>query len=104
MFQHRHSPCSILRSMESVQKEHNISLKHYEITRLEKFSSFPLYIHHYVSTQTLTMLDLAINGISAEGAQHLAQALQNNKVGKIFFFSTIYSPLCFNTDSNHARS
>jgi hypothetical protein len=66
--------------------------------------SFPLGIHHYLSIQTLTTLDLQRNNIGAEGAQHLAQALQNNTVRDVFFVSTTYSTLSFNTDTHHAQS
>ncbi len=67
-------------------------------------SSFSLHIHHYLSLQTLTTLNLRSNDIDAEGAQHLAQALQNNTVRDVFFFSTTYSPLSFITDTHHAQS
>jgi Ran GTPase-activating protein (RanGAP) involved in mRNA processing and transport len=68
------------------------------------YSSFPLRIHHYISIQALTTLDLENNNIGAEGARRLAQALQNNTVIDVFFFSTKYSPLSFNTDTHHAQS
>jgi Ran GTPase-activating protein (RanGAP) involved in mRNA processing and transport len=42
--------------------------------------------------QTLTTLDLQENQIGDEGAQHLAQALQNNTARQLFFRSTVYSP------------
>jgi hypothetical protein len=67
-------------------------------------SSFPLRIHHYLSIQTLTTLNLFYNNIGAEGTQHLAQALQKNMVRDLFFFTTAYSPLSFDTDTHHARS
>jgi hypothetical protein len=49
-------------------------------------------------------LDLRSNNIGAEGAQHLAQALQNNTVRDVFFFSTTHSPLSFEADTHHAQS
>ncbi len=67
-------------------------------------SSFPLSIHHYLSIQTLITLNLGCNCIGDGGAQHLAQALQNNRVRDVFFFPTTYSPLSFNTDTHHAQS
>jgi Ran GTPase-activating protein (RanGAP) involved in mRNA processing and transport len=87
-----------------VQKEHNISLKHYKTTWLDTFSSFPSPIYHYLSIQTVTTLDLAWNQIGAEGAQHLAQALQNNMVRNVFFFSITYLSLRFNADTHQTRS
>ncbi len=54
--------------------------------------------------QILTMLDLYDNQIGTKGVQHLAQALENNTVRKVFFFSITYSPLFFNTDTHHAQS
>jgi hypothetical protein len=38
------------------------------------------------------MLDLELNNIDDEGAEHLAQALQNNTVRQVLFGSTAYSP------------
>jgi Ran GTPase-activating protein (RanGAP) involved in mRNA processing and transport len=35
--------------------------------------------------QTLTTLDLKDNGVGAEGAQYLAQALHSNKVRELLF-------------------
>jgi hypothetical protein len=53
--------------------------------------------------QALMTLDLACNQIGAEGAQHLAQALQNNTVRDVFFFPTTCSLLSFNTGTDHAQ-
>jgi hypothetical protein len=53
-------------------------------------SSFPLRIHHYLSIQTLTTLDLEYNHIGGVGAEHLAQALKSNTVRDVFFFSNTY--------------
>ena len=39
-----------------------------------------IYTNYYVSTQALITLNLGGNNIGDEGAQHLAQALQNNTV------------------------
>jgi nucleoside-diphosphate-sugar epimerase len=47
---------------------------------------------------------LGWNNICDEGAQHLAQALQNNTVRQFVFLSTVYPPLSFNIDTHHARS
>jgi hypothetical protein len=66
-------------------------------------SSFAQRIHDYLSIQTLTTLNLRSNHINDEGGQHLAQALQNNTVRDVFFFSISYSPLSFNTDTHQAR-
>jgi hypothetical protein len=66
-------------------------------------SSFAQRIHHYLSIQTLTTLNLRSNHIHDEGAQHIAHALQNNTVRDMFFFSITYSPLSFNTDTQQAR-
>jgi hypothetical protein len=51
---------------------------------------FSLPIHHYVSTQTLTTLSLSRNQIVAKGAEHLAQALENNMVRRGFFSLRIH--------------
>jgi lysophospholipase L1-like esterase len=67
-------------------------------------SYLPLRIHPYLSIQTLTTLNLGCNDIEGEGAQHIAQALQNNTVRDVFFFSTTHSSLSFITDTHHARS
>jgi hypothetical protein len=40
-----------------------------------------------------------MNNISAEGAQHLAQALHNNTVRQLVFSSTAYTPLSINIDT-----
>jgi hypothetical protein len=50
------------------------------------------------------MLNLARNQIGDVGAQHLAQALQNNTVKDVFFFSITYSSLSFNADTHDTRS
>jgi hypothetical protein len=52
----------------------------------------------------LTTVNLGCNKINAEGAQYLAQALENNMVSKVFFFFITYSPLCLNTGTDHVRS
>jgi Ran GTPase-activating protein (RanGAP) involved in mRNA processing and transport len=57
-----------------------------------------------IFVQTLTTLNLHGNKIGAEGAQHLAQALQNNTVRQVLFRSAVYSLLYFDTDAHHARS
>jgi hypothetical protein len=87
-----------------VMRGHNIWHKHYKTTRQDNFSFDRLYIHHDISIQTLTKLDLQSNQISAEGAQHLAQALQNNAVRQVLFRSTVYSLWYFNTDTHYTRS
>jgi hypothetical protein len=43
------------------------------------------------------------NEIGDEGAQHLPQALQKNRVKQIVFFSTRYQSLSFNIDTQHAQ-
>jgi hypothetical protein len=53
--------------------------------------------------QKLTTLDLGHNQIGDQGAQHLAQALQNNTVRQVLFLTTAYSPLSFNTDTHQAQ-
>ncbi len=87
-----------------MQKEHNILLEHYKTIRWRMCSSFSLCIHHYLSIQTLTTLNLGRNNIGAAEAQHLARALQNNTVKDVYFFRTTYSSLCFNTDADHTPS
>ncbi len=104
IFQCRNWPPSILDTTKSVIKEPNILLKHYKTTPWDKCFSLPLRIHHYLSIQTLTKLNLEYNQIGVDGARHLAQALQNNTVRDLLFFSTAHSPLSFNTDTHHAQS
>ncbi len=87
-----------------MQKEHNIWLKRYKTTRSETFSSSPRCVHYYLSIQALTMLNLKSNQIGAEGAQHLAQALQNNRVRDVFFFPNTYLSLSLNAGTHDARS
>jgi hypothetical protein len=48
----------------------------------------------YYFPQILTILDLSVNEIGAQGAEHLANALQQNKVtglAQIFF---LFNSLC----------
>jgi hypothetical protein len=104
IFQYRHSRTSIFEATISVLEGHNIWHKHYRTTRWDKISFDRLYSHHDISMQTLTTLDLYNNNIGAEGAQHLAQALQNNTVRQDLFRSTIYSPWYFNADTYHPQS
>ncbi len=58
----------------------------------------------YTFVQTLTTLNLAWNDIHDEGAEHLAQVLQNNTVKQVLFGLTVYSPFCINTDTHHAQT
>jgi Ran GTPase-activating protein (RanGAP) involved in mRNA processing and transport len=57
-----------------------------------------------IFVQTLTTLDLSGSHIGDEGAQHLAQALQNNTVRDVSFFSTKVSLISFITNTHHAQS
>ncbi len=60
-----------------------------------------LFIHH--SSQTLTTLDLGRNQIDAQGAEHLANALQQNEVRLLtaLDFLCIYSFIYFYRHSQH---
>ncbi len=88
IFRYRHSSRSIFTGTRSVLKRHNIWHKHYRTIWWDNFSFDRLYIHHDISIQKLTTLDLRRNEIGAEGARHLAQALQNNTVRQVLFRST----------------
>jgi Ran GTPase-activating protein (RanGAP) involved in mRNA processing and transport len=46
-------------------------------------------LDHQYFTQTLTTLNLADNGIDAEGTKHLAKALENNNVRLTLFLSLL---------------
>jgi hypothetical protein len=48
-------------------------------------------------------LDLDHNDIGAEGARHLMQALQDNRVRQVFFLSIVNSPLRSNTDAHYTH-
>ncbi len=50
-------------------------------------------MHDDISIQTLITLNLQYNNIGDEGAQHLAQALQNNTVRQVLFRSTVHARL-----------
>ena len=56
-----------------------------------------------LSIQTLTTLDLGGNNIGAEGAQHLAHALESNAVREVLPSSVTYQLLYFNTDTHHTE-
>jgi hypothetical protein len=62
-----------------------------------------LFIHHL--SQTLTTLNLQSNEIGAQGAEHLANALQENKVTSLrrpTSYATIHSS--FITDTHNTES
>lgn len=65
--------------------------------------SVVLYIHHNISIQTLTSLNLRYNKIGDEGVQYLAEELKKNKVRHIVFYSSMYSSLYFKTDPHHSQ-
>jgi hypothetical protein len=67
-------------------KVYDTWLMDYKPTRLEKFLPCQSYANYYVLRQTLTILYLESNKIDAEGARHLAHALQTNVVREVFFF------------------
>ena len=77
---HRYSQRWILESTTSALKEHNILQLHCEWTQWDLTEHLWLFVFYPHFTQTLTTLDLRWNKIGAEGAQHLASALQVNKV------------------------
>ncbi len=49
-------------------------------------------------------LVLILNGIGAEGARHIANALMYNKVRQILYSSINYLPILFNTGVNNVKS
>lgn len=53
------------------------------------------YIHFYLFIQTLTTLHLGYNTIGFEGAQFLANALQNNRVRQDFYVFVILVLIIF---------
>jgi hypothetical protein len=67
----------------------------YKATRWAKFSLHQPHTNYYVTIQTLTTLDLEWNNIRAEGAQHLAHALQNNVVREVLSSSITLSTIMF---------
>jgi hypothetical protein len=75
----------ILERIELEQKNQNISLTYYVITRWDRFFTrlFPVNVCHFL--QTVKTLYLPNNRICQGGAQHLANALQNNKVRQHFY-------------------
>jgi hypothetical protein len=104
MLGYRHSPHCILSWTKSVMKGHTTWVMHYKPMRWETFSSHHSHIKYYDSIQTLTTLHLDMNNIDAEGAQHLAHALQTNAVRQVLLSSVTYQPLCFDTDTHHTES
>jgi hypothetical protein len=60
-----------------------------------------VFVHQF--SQILTTLDLERNQIDAQGAEHLANALQQNKVRLLtpFDFLCIYSFIIFHRHSQH---
>ncbi len=48
-------------------------------------------MYSYHSTQTLTKLDLSVNRIDFEGAQHLSNALKHNKVNFVLYSFVSYA-------------
>jgi hypothetical protein len=52
--------------------------------------------------QTLIMLNLGYNGISAAGAEHLANGLSYNKVSLALNTSISYATVYFNADTYYA--
>jgi hypothetical protein len=53
--------------------------------------------------QALTTLNLDRNNIDHEGAQNLAQTLQNNIVKQILYLSAASTLLFFNIDTHYAQ-
>jgi hypothetical protein len=49
-------------------------------------------------------LVLIFNGIDAEGARHIANALIHNKVRQILYSSINYLPILFNAGVNNVKS
>jgi hypothetical protein len=87
-----------------VLKGHNTLLMHYEATRWDKFSPHQSHINYYFSIQTLTTLNLYVNNIGDEGAQHLAHASKSNAVRKVLSSLITCQLWCFNTDTDHTES
>ncbi len=54
--------------------------------------------------QTLITLNLEFNQITDEGAQHLANALYQNRVRLVLYSSISYASLSFNTDTYYIES
>jgi hypothetical protein len=67
---------------------------------------FPIQLFTHYFSQTLTTLDLTSNQIGDQGAQHLANALQQNKVTRFssLFFPFNYSLSIFHRNSPHLTS
>jgi hypothetical protein len=77
-------------------------MRGYIRAKLERLvSSYILLFFSYIFIQTLTTLKLSMNQIGAEGAQHLGEALKQNKVN-ILLSSTLSSlSFIFHTDTHH---
>jgi hypothetical protein len=101
---YRHSQRLILSGTKSARGARNIWLMRYKITQWVTFSTHRYHFCDCHSLQTLTTLVLASNRISDGGAQHLANALQNNTVSHIFHSSISFLRSFFTIDTHNARS
>jgi hypothetical protein len=77
---------------------------HYNEIQLDNHSIFLSHKYLYHSFQTLTTLKLVHNNIGAVGAQHLAYALQQNKVRSLPYPSILRIFASFNTGTDYIGS
>lgn len=61
-------------------------------------------IHHCHSTQTLKILNLGDNQISAQGAQYLVNILETNRVRQFLFSSLTNSSFILHLDTHNAKA
>jgi hypothetical protein len=71
--------------------------------QLQRFFFFFFSTLHHLLTQTLTTLDLENNQIGPQGAEHLASALQQNKVNTALLLLLLNTSPSSYTDTHHTK-
>ncbi len=86
----RHSLSCNLLAMKLEALVSNISCKHCKTTKyIRVFFVIGRIFHYLGDLQTLTTLDLSQNSVDEEGAKHIANMLEVNKVSCFFLVSLL---------------